>query len=114
MIAFLLLLQSSLSGTATVVDGDTLRLAGEPARIRLWGIDAPETSTAAGREASAFLQGVVIGETIQCTPEGHDRYGRIVARCRSRDGDLGQTLISQGYAEEWCRYSQGYYGGCGE
>ena len=31
-----------LSGRADIIDGDTLAIQGEPARIRLYGIDAPE------------------------------------------------------------------------
>jgi endonuclease YncB( thermonuclease family) len=36
-----LALAADLTGQASVIDGDTLEIHG--ARIRLWGIDAPET-----------------------------------------------------------------------
>jgi endonuclease YncB( thermonuclease family) len=35
-------LADSLSGQASIIDGDTLEIHGT--RIRLWGIDAPESS----------------------------------------------------------------------
>ena len=68
-----------------VIDGDTLdvaiRLSPEITRdlkLRLRGLDCPEMSTAAGRTAKAFVDGLLrIGdEVIVCTtkPDKYDRY----------------------------------------
>src|SRR5512132_941539 len=65
--------QADVTGPATVIDGDTLVIAGE--RVRLQGIDAPElhqTCTAYGQEwpcgrtASDWLKAFLAGRTIEC------------------------------------------------
>ena len=57
------------------------------------------------------------GDTFHLTCEQHQRsrsYGRLVALCRLPDGrDVAAEMIEAGQAREWCRYSRGYYGGCG-
>ena len=55
---------AEMTGPVRVIDGDTLDLAGT--RVRLWGIDAPETrQTCEGRD----------GQTYECGRESgcHDR-----------------------------------------
>lgn len=94
-----------LSGTARVVDGDTLRLGGE--RIRLVGLDAPELAQDCGRAdgtrwpcgvvARDTLATMVHGAALDCAPQGHDVYGRVLARC-SAGGDLGARLVEAGMA----------------
>ena len=37
-----------------------------------------------------------------------DRYGRMVARCSVRGADIGQWLVSQGWAMAYTRYSKAY------
>lgn len=79
----------SITGKAVVVDGDTLRINGS--RIRLHGIDAPESdqqcedatgeSYPCGRRATAALRSAVSGERVNCERRTVDRYGRIVAVC---------------------------------
>lgn len=96
---------ADLSGFATAVDGDTLALAGK--RVRLLGIDAPESDQTChrpsgdwtcGRAASERLaQAIRRAETI-CRPEGHDRYGRILAHCTSAGRDLSALMVSEGLA----------------
>jgi endonuclease YncB( thermonuclease family) len=95
-----------LSGPATAIDGDTLRIG--DARIRLLGLDAVElgqmcTDAAGadwpcGREARSFLAGLVGGETTTCAADGRDRYGRILARCKVARADLGEQLVRAGWA----------------
>ena len=65
-----------------VIDGDTLALAGE--RIRLLGIDAPETRDArcerervAGYETKARVVDLLrFGRSVEIRRQGHDQYGR--------------------------------------
>src|SRR5688572_14414566 len=77
---------ATVTGTAAVIDGDTLDVAGR--RIRLFGIDAPEASQACDRngerwacgEASAERLGALIGgAAIQCSGNEVDQYGRLLA-----------------------------------
>jgi micrococcal nuclease len=76
-----------------VVDGDTVDLIIDlgfdtlrKERFRLYGIDAPEMNTAAGKEAKAWLIGVlgpygaIYVQTIQLSTQAkRDKYGRFLA-----------------------------------
>lgn len=98
----------------TVVDGDTLKLNGAPRR--LWGIDAPELHQAcpdrwpAGRLSASRLQELVLGQEVICQEKSRDRYGRIVAICRSSGADVGGILVREGLAWAFTRYSGDYVG----
>jgi endonuclease YncB( thermonuclease family) len=95
-----------------VVDGDTFYLDGVRTRIRLWGVDAPETNEPGGAEATAALQSLVAGRRLACEEMDRDRFARIVARCRLEDGrDLARLLLDLGLATEMTGFSGGYYGG---
>ena len=95
-----------ISGRATATDGDSLRVGGE--RIRLVGVDAPEydqicgdrdgANWRCGEAARLLLAGQVGRGDTQCLTAGRDRYGRILAHCRTAEGDLGQILVSAGLA----------------
>lgn len=104
-----------LTGRATVVDGDTLVLAG--ARIRLEGVDAPESAQTCerggvvwpcGRDVTLALRQFLQGRAVACTPEGRDRFGRILARCRAGEEDIGAWLVREGLAVAYTRYSWRY------
>jgi endonuclease YncB( thermonuclease family) len=106
-----------LVGQVSVVDGDTLDIHDE--RIRLWGVDAPESSQlCSSRDRRPYRCGALSantldtftrGKTLRCTPIDEDRYGRIVARCTFGKIDLGQMLVSRGLAVEEPQYSHGRY-----
>lgn len=94
-----------LSGPATVIDGDTVDMTGT--RIRLLGIDAPESAQnctragqtwACGQEATATLQELLGGQSLECTVQGTDVYNRTLATCRTAVFDLGQEMVRRGMA----------------
>jgi endonuclease YncB( thermonuclease family) len=95
-----------------VADGDTIEIAGQ--RIRLVGLDAPEwdqTCTNAdgdtwscGAAAADRMRQLVRGEMLSCAPEGHDRYGRLLAACTNGAGDIAQMLVRDGLAIATDRY----------
>jgi endonuclease YncB( thermonuclease family) len=102
-------------GSATVVDGDTLRM--DDTRIRLFGIDAPELDQSCskdgakwqcGREAFERLSRLVLGKNVRCIPMGKDDYGRTLARCDTIGLELNQAMVEQGYATAFRRYSADY------
>ena len=102
----------SVSGMPRVLDGDTLRL--ETVRIRLVGIDAPETaqtclqdgqSIPCGTIASATLR-ALISSSITCTLEGRDKYDRLLGRCTAGGIDLNREMVRSGWAVAY--WSQEY------
>lgn len=107
----------TLSGRASVIDGDTIEIHGQ--RIRLFGVDAPEMSqhclTAenkpwrCGQKAALALADHIHGKTVACEEQDWDRYGRMVAIC-STDGDLALWMVFNGWATAYRRYSEIYIG----
>ena len=89
-----------------VVDGDTFVL-GNGERVRLIGIDTPETVHPRkpveyyGKEASAFTKKMIEGKRIRLEydVQKYDHYSRLLAYVYLPDGTfLNAELIKQGYA----------------
>ena len=106
-----------LVGQASVIDGDTIEIHGT--RIRLFGIDAVESSQRCTRNGqqwncgrdSAFALADRIGQhTIDCLGNDRDRYGRLVAVCFSGAEDLNRWMVAQGWAVAYRHYSMDYVG----
>jgi len=107
---------AAMAGQASVVDGDTLEIHGQ--RIRLHGIDAPESAQSCclpdgkawrcGRTAALQLQDFIGDKTVTCAPKGEDRYRRKVAVCFAGGEDLGSWLVEHGWALASARYSTAY------
>ena len=110
-------LAGELIGQASVIDGDTLEIHGT--RIRLWGIDAPESSQLCrdedsslyrcGARAANDLDAFLARRPVTCTPMNLDQYGRTVAACSVGDADLGEWLVTNGLALDWPQFSKGRY-----
>lgn len=70
-----------LVGSVTdVYDGDTITLnvSGEPYKIRLDSIDAPELAQPFGNESQIALKNAVLGRTVRVAYSKTDQYERIV------------------------------------
>jgi len=97
-----------------VADGDSLYLQDIEPQIRLWGLDAPEWNRRGGSAATHQLRQIVADGELACTVMDHDRYRRIVGRCRRGNGsDVAALMIRSGAAREYRRYSGGYYSNIG-
>jgi len=68
-----------------ISDGDTIRVMheGRAERVRLWGIDAPESGQPWGTRAKQFTGDVAFGKTVTVRVRDIDRYKRTVPRLRS-------------------------------
>lgn len=98
-------LAQSVSGPADAIDGDTLALTG--IRIRLLGIDAPESKQtceraavqwSCGQEAHETLSALIGSKSISCTGQHKDQWGKLLAKCRSGSVDLGEAMLGSGLA----------------
>lgn len=65
-----------------VSDGDTIKVLrdGKEVRVRLWGIDAPESKQPFGTAAKKRLSDLVFGKAVTVEALDVDRYGRTVGR----------------------------------
>lgn len=109
---------TTITGTARVSDGDTITINGT--RIRLNGIDAPETDQvcidksgatyACGIAARDALARLVLGRSVACSGNDVDRYGRLVMTCRVGETDLNAAMVAGGWALAFRRYSSIYVG----
>ncbi|MGB4866810.1 MAG: thermonuclease family protein [Hyphomicrobium sp.] len=107
---------ASFSGPATVVDGDTIDIGGQ--RIRLEGIDAPETAQTCqradgrtwpcGRRASSALAKLIGGQEVVCDSRGSDKYRRRLAVCFAKGQDINAAMVKAGMAWAFVRYSDTY------
>ena len=107
--------QADLVGRARVIDGDTIEVAS--ARIRLFGVDAPESAQrclagssrwSCGEQATRALAGRIDGRSVACEERDRDRYGRVVAVCRHGAQDVNAWLVREGWAMAYRRYSRDY------
>ena len=113
--------RAALSGRAIVVDGDTVSIIGQNARIRLFGIDAPEKAQACrdaagrlyqcGTRATAHLARLIGRDgVVVCAVRDVDRYQRVVAECETPAGvSLNREMVRAGWAVDFVRYSAGRY-----
>ena len=96
-----------------IVDGDTFWISSQGVRIRVWGLDAPETNRRGGAAATAALSNLIANQTLACRTRDIDRYGRIVGQCFLPDGrDITAAMIASGTAREYCRFSRNHYRTC--
>ena len=108
--------QDRITGVVSVVDGDTIEIHGQV--IRLFGIDAPESSQLCvrptgerwrcGQRASFALSDRIGRATLSCQPHDLDRYGRVVAVCFKGHEDLNRWMVMTGWAVAYRRYSVDY------
>ena len=110
-------IQADVAGRARVIDGDTIEVGA--VRIRLFGLDAPESAQSClegnrrwscGEQATRALVGRIDGRSVACEERDQDRYGRIVAVCHHGGQDVNAWLVHEGWAIAYRRYSSAYAG----
>ena len=108
-----------------VVDGDTIDIdipdgKYNHTRIRLWGIDAPETKSDKsdvmyfGPEASEFTKELALGKQVTVYMDKGNRtrgkYGRLLAYVQLPDKRfLNEVLVAEGYAYADLRFHHSLY-----
>lgn len=111
-----LLPRTSFSGTAEVIDGDTIAI--NNTRVRLYGIDAPEAAQKCenkngekyfcGRDATIALNSLIGENQVSCAKRDMDQYGRTVATCEVAQKDIGYHMVRNGQAVAYTYYSWRY------
>jgi endonuclease YncB( thermonuclease family) len=107
---------ATLTGQADIIDGDTIKVGGIP--VRLYGIDAPEgrqtcerdgRNYACGKQATKALASLIASRSVQCEIVGKDHYGRAVGVCTAGDIELNRTMVREGWALAFVKYSNRYW-----
>ena len=109
---------NSWQGVVThVTDGDTLRvrpigLQGKlyDKKIRIDGIDAPESCQLYGAKSTAALKKLLISKQVTIISKRFDDYGREVAKITADSVDAGGWMVQNGHAWSYhYRLSAGPY-----
>jgi len=109
---------TTITGVARISDGDTISI--EETRIRLNGIDAPETDQVCldeaentypcGIAARDELARLVRNRTVTCMGNEVDRYDRRIMTCFVGETDINAAMVGGGWALAFRRYSDIYVG----
>ncbi len=107
-----------------VIDGDTIdvNLTNGTARIRLYGIDAPEKDQEYGKQSTRQLSRLIDNEIVKIYVMDKDRYGRLVGKIFFEGEYINHTMVKEGaawwykqyaskdidlqLAEEWARHEE--------
>ena len=88
-------------------------------RIRVCGIDIPESGAPGSIEAKQFLEELILNKEVRCIRAGDgsicdgrsrakDR-DRVVAQCFVGDDDIGLSMVKMRLACDWPYFSGGHY-----
>lgn len=99
-----------VSGVASNVhDGDTFWLNkpdGTILKIRLASIDAPELAQAYGKASRDFLKKLIDQKTVVVDVQEKDKYQRSVGVVFLNNENINRTLVANGYAWHYLKYSR--------
>jgi endonuclease YncB( thermonuclease family) len=92
-----------------VADGDTVEVLVPPARkvrVRLHGVDTPESNEPFNDRARTFTRVLMFGRTVTIAGKEVDRYGRLVARVTVDDIDASESIIAAGMGCTFRQYAR--------
>lgn len=97
---------TTISGTARVIDGDTIEI--NKNRIRLVAIDAPETKQKCldknyfeylcGEASTAFLKKLISHKNVDCYYSEKDMYNRYLGDCKLGEMNINYEMVKSGMA----------------
>ena len=93
-----------------VYDGDTITLQNNNGtyKIRLAGIDAPESRQAYGNVSRNYLYNMVRDRFVYAEVQNKDRYGRYVAKIMLDNTDVNAEMLRAGLAWHYKQYNNNY------
>lgn len=96
-----------------VSDGDSIQVvdtAGVKVKVRLYGIDAPETSKGSkpgqpfGEDAKTALVDMIYHQQVRLEVQAIDRYKRLVSLVFMNDKNVSLEMVKSGYAWAYIKY----------
>ena len=105
-----------IAGSPIITDGDTIKIVNK--RIRLHGIDAPESKQLCKKNSKEYRCGIIATEAlvkkinknqVRCIVQDKlDRYKRYIGVCFLGDLNLNKWMVRNGHAVAYRRYSKDY------
>ena len=105
-----------IAGSPIITDGDTIKIINK--RIRLHGIDAPESKQLCKKNSKEYRCGITATEAlvkkinknqVRCIVQDRlDRYKRYIGVCFVGEVNLNKWMVRNGYAVAYKRYSKDY------
>ena len=105
----------TIIGKPKIIDGDTIHI--DKNKIRLHGIDAPETKQKClidseewfcGKHSTNELKKLINDQVVKCIVKDIDIYNRFVAVCLIDTIDLNRLMVMSGWAVAYRYYSTDY------
>lgn len=93
---------------SNVIDGDTIELS-NGVKVRLYGINTPESNEYYFSDATNYLKGKVENKKIKYKEFGKDQYNRTLAFIYLDDENVNLNLVENGYATPFFMYKDSYY-----
>jgi endonuclease YncB( thermonuclease family) len=94
--------QKTITGKVVgVSDGDTITVLDDSKqqhKVRLEGIDAPESAQAFGTQAKKSLSDLVFGRTVTVASSKTDRYGRVLGKVQLEGKNINYVQALFGFA----------------
>ena len=91
-----------------VIDGDTIsvNMPNGTAKIRLYGIDAPESKQEYGQQSTKLLNKLIGDQLIKVYVIEKDRYGRLIGKIFFHGEYVNHTMVKEGAAWHYKQYSK--------
>ncbi len=108
-------LAKTINGKPRIIDGDTIHIKSD--KIRLHGIDAPETKQTCkindevwfcGKQSTKELKNLINKQEVKCITNDVDIYNRFVAICYVNEININQWMVKSGWAIAYRYYSTDY------
>lgn len=100
----------SITGlVARVVDGDTIHVLEKDkttVKVRLDGIDAPETGQPFGTKARQALAAKILAKTVNVGTKGNDKYGRTLGVVSLDGRNINREMVAEGWAWHFKKHSK--------
>ena len=105
----------TINGKPRIIDGDTIHIKSN--KIRLHGIDAPETKQTCkidneewycGKQSTKELKKLINKQNVECLINDVDVYNRYIAICYVDEININQWMVKNGWAIAYRYYSKDY------